>query len=1005
MSHEKPPSTPWFHQNWPKAADQHAADLLLNAIKETWITNNKNLSLIQQPDLIRLIHAIGGNSPYLSDLLLKNIHFFEYLIKNGPDQACDAVFTTLQNSSIQEPRIHIAKILRITKQKIALACAIADIGNVWTLKKITHTLSNLAEIALHFAINYLLLQAHLNKKITLSCPETPQIDSGFIILGMGKLGGKELNYSSDIDLIILYDPEKYPNHPDLATVFIRITRQLVSLMEERDENGYVFRVDLRLRPDPSSSPLAVSLPAAISYYESLGQTWERSAMSKARPVAGDIAGGQAFLEAIQPFIWRRHLDFAVMEDIYAMKNRIDYHKNAGKLNTSATFENTPLPEALHWLLGQNVKLGHGGIREIEFLPQTLQLIWGGRFPKLRNSQTIKAIQLLTKKELISYPSASILIKTYRFLRKIEHRLQMQSDYQTHSLPNTKQAFNDFCIFMNYESTEHFVLDLFPLMQQVRHIFEGFFVAPENEDNFILDLPSHELTHYLNEKGFPDEAAAILQSWSNSGPRTLRTARARLILKNILSNILQAFSEQKNPLLILQRFDSLLARHHAGIQLLSLFERNPILIEKLASILGSSQFMADYITHNPAALDALIHIDILKTGTNLLQKTVHEHLTSSQPLEEILPSLHNLIQSEEFRLSISYMENRIPLNKSQIQRTKMADIILSELLARVIKDHEQKYGIIPDSGLCIMILGKAGSWEMTIGSDLDMMLVFDYSSEYTTSIPITRPDATNESNPFRSLSINPYYIRLTQSFITALTNTSYTGPLYEVDMRLRPSGSKGPVAVSLNSFQQYHLKEAWTWERMALTRARVIGGSESLRYRVHHAIQEILTFSPANMKDQKIIEDAIHMRKRLEKEMPPANIWDVKYLKGGLIEVEFIAQTLQLIAHDPHARHPCTRIAFRKLALYGYLSQDDAKFLIHADYFWRNLQSLLRLFFGKNPSESLETEVTPIIIETMTQKLLGTTFHTHESIQRIKEKINKTGEQVRFLFTKLLGPLN
>ena len=1000
MSHKNLSSIPWFDQNWPKAADQRSADLFSNAVKEAWVKNNKDPVLIQQPGIVRLIHAIGGNSPFLADLIIKNIHFFEYLILNGPDKACNKAFTCLQNSSIQESRSSIAKILRITKQKIAIACAIADVGNVWTLKKITHTLSYLAEITLHFAINYLLLQAHQNKKITLSHPENPQENSGFIVLGMGKLGGRELNYSSDIDLIILYDPDKYPNHPDLATLFIRITRQLVSLMEDRDENGYVFRVDLRLRPDPSSSPLAVSLPAAISYYESLGQTWERSAMSKARPVAGDLAGGYSFLEAVQPFIWRRHLDFAVVEDIYAMKNRIDCHKNSGKPNPPILFEKKIGQDALHWLIGQNVKLGYGGIREIEFLPQTLQLIWGGRFPKLRTPQTIKAIQQLTRKELISDESATILIKTYYFLRKIEHRLQMQSDYQTHSLPNTQQAFDAFCIFMGYESTDKFVEDLFPLMQKVRHIFEGFFTSPDNEENFILDLPKNELINYLNEKGFPDEAASILQSWSNSGPRTLRTARARMILKNILPNILQAFAEQKNPLLILQRFDSLLARHHAGIQLLSLFERNPILIEKLASILGSSQFMADYITNNPAALDALIHVDILKTKTNLLQKTIHEHLNSTQSLEEILPILHNIIQSEEFRLSVSYMENRLSLNKSQIQRTRMADIILNELLARVIKDHEQKYGIIPDGGICIIILGKAGSWEMTVGSDLDMMLVYDHPPEIAASVAET--GLANKA--FRSLAINPYYIRLTQSFITALTNTSYTGPLYEIDMRLRPSGSKGPVAVSLNSFQRYHEKEAWTWERMALTRARVIGGPKILQDRINNAINKALDFSPSGVTNKIILQDAVHMRKRLENDMPPTTQWDVKYLKGGLIEVEFIAQTLQLISHNNKVRHPCTRIAFRKLAQNGYLSIEEARYLIQADYFWRNLQSLLRLFFGKYPPEHLEMDATPIIIEIMTEKLLGKIFHTKDSFSLIMEKIHQTSEQVRGLFIKLLGPV-
>lgn len=1002
----KTSSAPWFDQEWPQPADQRSADLFLENLQKLWISIQKNPTFLLQSQTLSLLNAIGGNSPYLTELVLKNVSFFDFLLQNGPDQACKETFNSLQNFAIQESRADIAKTLRISKQKIALACAIADIGNIWSLEKITQTLSHLAEITLHLAINHLLLQAHLNKKIILPHPNNPQQDCGFIILGMGKLGGKELNYSSDIDLIILYDPEKYPHHTELATHFIRITRHLVALMEERDENGYVFRVDLRLRPDPSSSPLAVSLPAAISYYESLGQTWERSAMSKARPVAGDIPAGYTFLETIQPFIWRKHLDFAVIDDIHTMKKRIDHHKNTDQQAFPVSSKPISNQKALQWFLGQNIKLGYGGIREIEFLPQTLQLIWGGRFPKLRNRQTVPAIQQLSEKKLISPKEAQILIKAYFFLRKIEHRLQMQSDYQTHSLPDTEIAFRQFTVFMGYKQAENFVQDLFPLIQRVRNIFEHFFSTPENEENYILDLSFEELKLYLNEKGFPEESASILQSWNNSGPRALRTARARSILTNILPNILQIFAEQKNPLLVLQRFDSLLARHHAGIQLLSLFERNPILINRLATMLSSSQFMANYITENPAALDALIHVDILKNQTHLLQKTIHEHLTSPRALEEILPIIHNLIKSEEFRLSVSYIENHSSLNKGQILRTKMADLVLYELLNRVTKEHEEKYGIIPQGDICIVILGKAGSWEMTVASDLDLMLIFDHPPEITSSL-ITSQQIDIPSQPIkkRSLNVNAYYIRLTQSFITALTNTSYTGPLYEVDMRLRPSGNKGPVAVSLNSFQQYHHNEAWTWERMALTRARVIGGSKELQQRVNHSIQNVLSFAPHHRQDSEIVKDAIKMRQRLERDKPPVSIWDVKYLKGGLIEVEFIAQTLQLITHNEKVRHSCTRFAFRKLAHYNYLSSEDAKCLIQADYFWRNLQSLLRLFFGKYPPQSIENDLTSMIIEIMSRNLLGKTLHTIDVIPLIEEKIHYTSQQVRNLFIKLLGPLS
>lgn len=993
----------WFHQNWPKPADQQSADLFTEDLLKLWIQHEKDPIFLQQENIINLIHSIGGNSPYLSDLILKDIHFFEFLLRNGPDEACKTTFHTLHHFSIQESRQAIAKTIRITKQKIALSCALADIGNLWSLQQITLTLSNLAETTLNLALNHLLLHAHENKKLNLPHPATPEKNCGFIILGMGKLGAKELNYSSDIDLIILYDPDIYPDNDDLNTVFVRLTRQLVALMEERDENGYVFRTDLRLRPDPSSSPLAVSLPAAITYYESLGQTWERTAMSKARPIAGDIEAGYAFLEAIRPFIWRRHLDFTVIDDIHTMKKRIDQHKKTGKLNLSKLPPNLSDQDALEWLVGQNIKLGHGGIREIEFCPQTMQLVWAGRFPELQDSTTIGGLTKLTDKDLLTAPQTQKLIEAYTLLRKTEHRLQMQNDYQTHSFPNSLKELCQFSLFMGYETPEQFAHELFPLMQFVRQSFEGLFAAPENDEQYILDMSTEELKEYLIQKGFPDEAASILQSWNDSGPRALRTAKARTILTNVLPKLLDAFAEQRNPLLVLQRFDTLLARHRAGIQLLSLFERNPALIKRLSAAIGTSHFIAEHLASNPAAIDALLEVNLAKSRFDL-PKTVNNYLKNAEHYMDAIPALHGLVHSEEFRLSIAYLDNHLSLNKTQILRTSMANTIMKSLLNQVTKEHQKKYGVIPGGGICIIVLGKAGSWEMTSGSDLDLMLIFDHPPEiYESQLPIS--SKTPPLPTQRTLTTNNYYIRLTQSFISAITSAGSAGALYEVDMRLRPSGSKGPVAVSLNSFERYHQEEAWTWERMALTRARVIGGPLRLQNRITQAIQHTLLNAPQHFNDAQILKDTTDMRARLLRDAPPCSPWDVKHLTGGLMEVEFIAQTLQLTAHNPEIYHTCTRIALRRLTKHGYLESKDAKILIQADHFWRNMQSLLRIFFGKLPPQNITTELTPTIIEVMSRDLLKISTHDPDAIKQIEEKAKIIGEKVRTIFIKYIGALS
>lgn len=996
----------WLYQNWPAPANIDAANQFLEDIKRVWTKEKKNPTVLKQTKFIEFIKAMGGNSPYLSNLILKHIDFFDFILASDPHEACIETFEYLRTYSFQDSRQAIARLLRTTKQKIALCCAIADIGNIWSLEEVTLTLSTLAETTLHIALNHLLYHASLSHKIKLKDIEDPSKESGFIILGMGKLGAKELNYSSDIDLIILYDPNQHDNHEDLGTFFVRMTKHLISLMEERDENGYVFRTDLRLRPDPSSSPLAVSLPAAISYYESMGQTWERSAMSKARPVAGDIHAGYEFLETIRPFIWRRHLDFSVIDDIHTIKKRIDHHKNFNTENSSFFFTETNAHENMNWLLGRDVKLGYGGIREIEFCAQALQLVWGGRFPELRDPATVNALKKFSLKALFPEQKATQLIHAYYFLRKIEHRLQMREDFQTHSLPQNRQDFVNFSIFLGYDTPYKLVQDLCTSLYQVHCIFKDEFSSPENEQTPILDLPLNTLKCYLKEKKIPDEAVQILQSWHHNRPRTLRTPRARSLLKKILPQLLDVFSSQKNPLLILQRFDNILEKHSASTQFLSLLERNPALIGRLAKIISISPFIAEFIANNPCAIDVLLEADILKTRINL-KKTLQKYLDPVNTFSDAIPPLYTLVRSEEFRISVACIENQSTLNKASILRTSMANAVMVALLNKIAQEHQEKYGTVPGGSMCIIVLGKAGSWEMAFGSDLDLMLIYDHPETVQES-EISIPNPYESHQPYKGqkiLSVNQYYIRLTQKFITALTSARASGSLYEVDMRLRPSGSKGPVAVSLSSFINYHEKKAWTWERMALTRARVIGGSHCLRLRVSKAITHALSHAPNARNDRQILEDVKQMRQRLIKDSPPSSPWDVKHLNGGLMEVEFIAQALQLIAADTTAQHPCTRFAFKRLARQGYLKQADAEFLIHADEFWRNLQGLLRIFFGKNPPKNLADELTSAIFKIMKHHLCPESKKEHLSLEDLETKSLKIAQHVRKLFNHYIGHID
>ena len=505
------------------------------------------------------------------------------LVASGPDAVVAAAMAELAAIAPSTRRDRIAAAMRRAKRIVALATAIADIGGIWPLERVTAALSDLAEATLSLAMAHLLRAAHDAGELRLPDPSDPARGCGFTVLGMGKLGARELNYSSDVDLVLLYDPaaaiytEATEGHA-MGGFTSRIARGLVSLMEARDADGYVFRTDLRLRPDPAVTPPAVALPAAITYYESMGQNWERAAMIKARPVAGDLALGAAFLEAIRPFVWRRGLDFAAVADIHAMKRRIDQHRG-GALADAA--------DPLARIAGHNVKLGEGGIREIEFLAQTLQLVWGGRDPGLRVPTTLGALSLLARAGHVPRNAARELAAAYRFLRRVEHRLQMIADRQVHELPQRPAELARFATFMGYADAAAFAAELLRHLRQVRERYaEVFELVPEllapgrvrrwswiSAASMPRRRPPSPRCRTLGF-GSPDRIVAAVRGWQAGHVRALRSARARELLAQLLPRMLAALARQPQPDTVFNRFDAFLARQPAGVQLLSLFQRNP-----------------------------------------------------------------------------------------------------------------------------------------------------------------------------------------------------------------------------------------------------------------------------------------------------------------------------------------------------------------------------------------------------------------------------------------------
>lgn len=946
--------------------------------------------LAARADATPLLAVMAAHSPYLADLCWAEAPSLLRLLDRGPEEAMRCALDPLTKADPAAPRDAVMSLLRRAKRQGALVAAAADLAGLWPLDRVTGALSDLADLTLDFACAHLLLDAARRGQIRLarSKGEPKQITkgSGLIVLGMGKLGGRELNYSSDIDLLLLHDPEGPSYHEEFgAAPYIRIARDLVRLMEERTSEGYVFRTDLRLRPDPAATPLCVSVPMALTYYESMGQNWERAAMIKARPVAGDRAAGEAFLRELRPFIWRRHLDFAAVADIHSIKRQIHLHKAEHGAGGEIA------------VAGHDVKLGRGGIREIEFTVQVLQLIWGGRDPGLRDPTTLGALSLLASAGKMDRRAAADLADAYVFLRNTEHRLQMVHDRQTHRLPEDAMELARIASFMGFPDLAGFAEALTAHQRRVQgHYSQMFEAAPrltasEGSGNLVFtgveDDP--ETLETLRGLGFrePSSIAAMVRGWHHGRPRATRSQRARELLTELMPGVLAAFGRQREPEAAIARFDSLLGQLSAGVQFLSLLHRNPRLLDRLAALLGAAPRLADHLARHPAALEGLLAGSHAAPGEKPLA-ALPALLREARDMDEALEATRRMVTERLFEVDAAELEGRLDADASGEARSAVAESAIAALLPGVERDFARRFGRVPGGHLAVLALGKLGGREMLPNSDLDLILIYEHEPEIEAS-----------EGGARALAPSQYFIRLSHQMVTALTTPGRDGRAFEVDMRLRPSGNKGPVAVRLSSFARYHADEAWTWERMAMTRARVIAGPAALARRIEAALDSALT---APRDAETVLGDAAHMRGRMLRELPPDGPWDLKSMPGGLVEVEFIAQALT-IAHA--ARHPrllrrTTRLVLGELGRAGLLDEREAATLIQAERLWRALLGLLRLTVGKWKEADL-----PVTVEEALRHGAGTLVHEEiRDLRHLRAVMDAHAAAVRASFLRHVGSL-
>jgi [glutamine synthetase] adenylyltransferase / [glutamine synthetase]-adenylyl-L-tyrosine phosphorylase len=913
----------------PCAIDPDKGALFLTDIRDkarASETGGGLLDLLEEnPRLTAFLTSILSNTAYLRDLSVTNPLRLHDILTDDPVARIAGLLAKARDLR-PDSEAELMSALRLLKQDLALTLGLADIGGVIDLDQVTGGLAGFADAALSASIRFCLTDLASKGKFEPVDPDNPEKASGFIVLAMGKHGAMELNYSSDIDLIVLYDPAVTPvtDKAEAPVEFVRMTRRLVKIMQERTADGYVFRTDLRLRPDPGATPLAMSVPGALAYYESLGQNWERAALIKARPCAGDIPAGETFLREIVPFIWRKYLDFAAIADVQSIKRQIHMHKGHGKIAVA----------------GHNVKLGRGGIREVEFFVQTQQLIAGGRNPALRGRRTLDMLEGLLEAGWIKEDARDELRDAYVFLRSVEHRIQMLNDEQTQLLPKDEEGLTRIAYLMGLDSYAAFEEAFLTRLKRVqRHYAELFEDEPELSSElgnlvFTGDDNDPDTLETLSGLGFkqPAEAANIVKSWHFGRYPATRSTKARERLTELHPVLISALAGTDNADAALRGFDSFLAKLPAGVQLFSLLKSNPELLNLLATVMGSAPRMAETVSRRVHVLDAVL--DPAFFGAMPRAQEFREGLDRTLALarfyEEALDRARIFTQEQQFLIGLRLVSDTLSADRVGHALARLAEVVVERILGRVEGHVAESHGHVPGGQVAVLAMGKLGGREMTAASDLDMILLYE------------APEGVAESDGPRPLAVTQYYTRLTQRLVTALSAPTAEGSLYEVDFRLRPSGNAGPLATNLAGFISYQEKNAWTWEHMALTRARVIASTSDA---FAAKIQDHLCRTLAKKRDRAALADDVRsMRARIEKDKGTKDAWDLKQVAGGLVDIEFLAQFLQLCsAHEkPEVLAQGTEEALEKLREAGVLAGGDADQLLHALRLYHRLTQVLRM---------------------------------------------------------------
>ncbi|WP_306250944.1 bifunctional [glutamine synthetase] adenylyltransferase/[glutamine synthetase]-adenylyl-L-tyrosine phosphorylase [Parvularcula sp. IMCC14364] len=952
---------------WPRLHDE-----MVRARLETAL----NLDSLDASVCDLLVKAASG-SPYLERLFLRWQSHLPLLLAAPPEELTESIIHDALCCT--GPAETVKADLRKLKDRLMIVLSLYDLSGVWSDLQVMDTLSRFADAAVIAAFN-----SALQEVMQVTVPGAVQ-ESGMAVLAMGKHGAFELNYSSDIDLVVFYDagrlqtflerdgvPERLR---DARKVAARVTQLAVSILQDQTADGYVFRTDLRLRPDPGTSAAAVTIEAAERYYENYGQNWERAAFSKARIIAGHADVQKKIKAFLTPFIWRKYLDFAAIEDIHSIKRQIHAVKGMGGFDFA----------------DHDIKLGRGGIREVEFYVQTQQLILGGRNPALRERTTLGGLQALASAGHIRWDVEHELRDAYLFLRCLEHRLQMVNDAQTHQIPKDPAHILRVAHLAGYDDADGLKADTLSALNTVHDHYaelfeEGERLTLEKGSLVFTGVDDHPDTlKTLENMGFdtPASVSSAIRKWHAGGIRATRSARAREILTRLVPVILQSLSRTDTPQQAFQAFDLLLRQLPAGVQFFSLLQSNVEILDTLIRLCTLSPRLGQSLASHAHLIESLV-------SETFVSAVVEDDRSDTEPedllalvqeagnFEDQLNTLRREVREARFRVTYRMLMTQTSVRDLARHYSRLADAAIEAALPTAHVEMCRNHGPVTGE-LAVIGLGRLGADSLTIVSDLDLIFVYD------------TPDGARSSHE-RPLDAVNWFTRYVRRFVTALSAQTEEGSLYDVDMALRPSGGAGPAAVRLPTFRRYYESDAWTWEEMAMVKARAIAGDAGLVQTIDAEIEAILT---RKRDAEKVRGDVLAMRYRLLKEKPPAHGFDLKRLAGGLTDIDFICQYLALVHGAEHGRFP-RHIAdmLPVFAAQGIMSSTHQAQLLGA---WQDYEIVLQLRRAALGYARQGQDMSQALLEVIGWRLGG------EQPEQIEDRLITHTQHVKAVFRDIVGP--